>query len=292
LLSRHPSNAFFYQFANAVPFDPNDPNEFATALAAAHAQPPHPLTPTERRALSWAAATDRLAAAIALPAPASASPAVAARPSQTWSSRSAYALHQWLGAGWLGLFLRDATGTLPELPDAAAHAAATAWAAATGGAAACAACGADQLAYAAAAANRGVLARQTLATAMGALGVVLSATTSMEAALAEGYQPSPCDGSAPLLLAKLHDKAEVQRPRKKPHGRLSLSLHPFLAVSPCGCGSFVCMCAAAQRLAPLLTALACLFREGVARQGERAAGAPGFAAQRLPRAATLRKRSN
>jgi len=63
--SRHPSNEFFYQFSNCRAY--GSPAEFALLLAAAARTAPKPPLDAELRLLSWAAATERLAAAIALP---------------------------------------------------------------------------------------------------------------------------------------------------------------------------------------------------------------------------------
>eukprot|EP00316_Scyphosphaera_apsteinii_P012700 CAMPEP_0119341122 /NCGR_PEP_ID=MMETSP1333-20130426/101693_1 /TAXON_ID=418940 /ORGANISM="Scyphosphaera apsteinii, Strain RCC1455" /LENGTH=219 /DNA_ID=CAMNT_0007353019 /DNA_START=125 /DNA_END=781 /DNA_ORIENTATION=+ len=48
---RHPSNAFFEQFANTLLY--NTPAEFLEALQFALSHPPAPLTPEEKRRLSW-----------------------------------------------------------------------------------------------------------------------------------------------------------------------------------------------------------------------------------------------
>jgi hypothetical protein len=45
---------------NCLTFDPLSPSEFAAALAQAVRTDPLPLSLGERRALTWAAATDRL----------------------------------------------------------------------------------------------------------------------------------------------------------------------------------------------------------------------------------------
>jgi len=241
---RHPSNEFFYQFANAIPFDSEDSAEFVRVLAEVYAKPPLPLAPSERRALSWAAATDRLADAMALPAStvsSASSPSVSSslvpsssptirptRPSQTGAATAAYLFHRFLSAGWLGLFLRDATGAIPELPDAAAHALWSLLGASSGSAdrSITSSTGSESdPSEQGASADRGVVARQAMVTGTGLLGIILSAVTSMESALAENYQPSPCDGSAPLLLAKLHDKAEVCVKEKRHHFPLPLPSH-------------------------------------------------------------------
>ena len=71
LIADHPSNAFFVDgFANCRTFPPGDAAAFAKALTAAAAATPQPLTAGEMEALSWAAATDRLVAALRLPLPA------------------------------------------------------------------------------------------------------------------------------------------------------------------------------------------------------------------------------
>jgi len=57
VLERHPSNAFFLQFANALPYD--TPGEFLLQLKYALAATPAPLTAEERRILSWEGATER-----------------------------------------------------------------------------------------------------------------------------------------------------------------------------------------------------------------------------------------
>jgi len=149
-IARHPSNEFFYAFANCLTFEPGDALEFASALSAATNQAPLPLTPEERHALTWAAATERLVATIAEPLPATAplatapAKAVAAgeeageevvgenqhRPRQSQlqlsprprrPSTSAYAaacflLHQTLMSGPLiGPLVRTLSGTIPEV---------------------------------------------------------------------------------------------------------------------------------------------------------------------------------
>lgn len=63
VLKRHPSNAFFFQFTNALPFETAD--EFLAAFKFALDSSPAPLTADERRALSWEGATDRFLASIA-----------------------------------------------------------------------------------------------------------------------------------------------------------------------------------------------------------------------------------
>jgi digalactosyldiacylglycerol synthase len=56
--ARHPSNEFFYQFPNCLPFD--TPAEFAQQMDKALTSDPSPLSPELRYSLSWAAATERL----------------------------------------------------------------------------------------------------------------------------------------------------------------------------------------------------------------------------------------
>ena len=57
VIERHPSNAFFYDFPNALLF--STPEEFRAKLFLALSTKPQPLTPEESRALSWAGATER-----------------------------------------------------------------------------------------------------------------------------------------------------------------------------------------------------------------------------------------
>ncbi|CAM9762322.1 unnamed protein product, partial [Phaeothamnion confervicola] len=61
VVARHPSNEFFYQFPNCLPF--SDEEEFALAMLHALTNDPAPLLPSLRHALSWEAATERLIAA-------------------------------------------------------------------------------------------------------------------------------------------------------------------------------------------------------------------------------------
>eukprot|EP00611_Tribonema_gayanum_P003096 TRINITY_DN1241_c0_g1_i2.p2 TRINITY_DN1241_c0_g1~~TRINITY_DN1241_c0_g1_i2.p2 ORF type:complete len:213 (+),score=41.01 TRINITY_DN1241_c0_g1_i2:1654-2292(+) len=58
--ARHPSNAFFYQFPNCLPFETAE--EFASNLAYALRHQPQPLSKELRHMLTWEAATDRLVA--------------------------------------------------------------------------------------------------------------------------------------------------------------------------------------------------------------------------------------
>jgi len=60
VLQRHPSNDFFLQFANALPYD--TPSEFLLQLKYALVAMPTPLTADERRVLSWEGATERFLA--------------------------------------------------------------------------------------------------------------------------------------------------------------------------------------------------------------------------------------
>ncbi len=57
VIERHPSNAFFYDFPNALLF--STPEEFRAKLFLALNSKPTPLTPEQSRALSWAGATER-----------------------------------------------------------------------------------------------------------------------------------------------------------------------------------------------------------------------------------------
>ncbi|KAG5175372.1 Digalactosyldiacylglycerol synthase, family GT4 [Tribonema minus] len=56
--ARHSSNEFFYQFPNCLPFDGE--KEFSANVYRALTKDPAPLTPEQRRTLSWTAATERL----------------------------------------------------------------------------------------------------------------------------------------------------------------------------------------------------------------------------------------
>jgi digalactosyldiacylglycerol synthase len=62
VLQRHPSNNFFLQFRNTLAYD--TPAEFLQQVEHALAADPAPLSPEERRALSWEGATDRFLEAI------------------------------------------------------------------------------------------------------------------------------------------------------------------------------------------------------------------------------------
>lgn len=62
VLQRHPSNDFFLQFRNTLAYD--TASEFLQQLEHALAADPAPLSPQERRALSWEGATDRFLEAI------------------------------------------------------------------------------------------------------------------------------------------------------------------------------------------------------------------------------------
>jgi len=62
VLQRHASNDFFVQFRNTLLYD--SPAEFLKQLRFALANEPEPLSPEERRALSWEGATDRFLEAV------------------------------------------------------------------------------------------------------------------------------------------------------------------------------------------------------------------------------------
>ena len=62
VIQRHPSNDFFVQFRNALLYD--SPEEFLQQLRRAMENVPSPLSPEERRALSWEGATERFLAAV------------------------------------------------------------------------------------------------------------------------------------------------------------------------------------------------------------------------------------
>ena len=57
VIQKHPSNEFFYQFANALTYE--TPSEFVQALERALSSTPAPLSESESHALSWAGATER-----------------------------------------------------------------------------------------------------------------------------------------------------------------------------------------------------------------------------------------
>ncbi|CAM9638879.1 unnamed protein product, partial [Sphacelaria rigidula] len=59
--ARHPSNEFFLQFPNCLPFD--SPEDFSACISWALRHKPEELSPDLRYKLTWAAATDRLAKA-------------------------------------------------------------------------------------------------------------------------------------------------------------------------------------------------------------------------------------
>ena len=58
LIPRHPSNAFFAQFGNAVLYE--ERAQLVPLLRTALATPPAPLSPKELYLLSWEAGTERL----------------------------------------------------------------------------------------------------------------------------------------------------------------------------------------------------------------------------------------
>lgn len=58
--ARHPSNEFFFQFPNCIPFDPSDPRDFAASVSYALHHRPSPLPEVLRRQLTWEAAIERL----------------------------------------------------------------------------------------------------------------------------------------------------------------------------------------------------------------------------------------
>lgn len=62
VLQRHPSNEFFMHFRNTLIYD--TPREFLEKLEYALTAEPTPLSPEERRALSWEGATDRFLEAV------------------------------------------------------------------------------------------------------------------------------------------------------------------------------------------------------------------------------------
>jgi digalactosyldiacylglycerol synthase len=62
ICARHPSNEFFYQFPNCLPFAGR--REFIACVDVATQSPPEPLLPEHRRLLTWEAATERFVDAI------------------------------------------------------------------------------------------------------------------------------------------------------------------------------------------------------------------------------------
>lgn len=58
VIPRHPSNEFFYDFENCLPYSSSD--EFAQAIARCVHELPQPLSVSERKRLSWQGATERL----------------------------------------------------------------------------------------------------------------------------------------------------------------------------------------------------------------------------------------
>lgn len=58
VIKRHPSNEFFMQFRNTLPY--GTPDEFLQLLKFGLCHDPAPLSEDERRAISWEGATDRL----------------------------------------------------------------------------------------------------------------------------------------------------------------------------------------------------------------------------------------
>ena len=62
VIQRHPSNDFFMQFRNALPYE--TPGEFLLQMRFALQTDPAPLSDAERRALSWEGATERFLDAV------------------------------------------------------------------------------------------------------------------------------------------------------------------------------------------------------------------------------------
>ena len=107
VLPRHPSNAFFASFSNAILYD--TPDELLPALERALATPPLPLSADEAHALSWDAATDRLFAAASMEASLD-------RPTARPLHRLAYAAHFLLGVQPLFDAFREGSGVSPVVP--------------------------------------------------------------------------------------------------------------------------------------------------------------------------------
>ena len=105
LIPRHPLNAFFEPFANAIVYD--DAQQLVPLLAEALRAPPKALTPEEQHALSWEAATNRLLDAARLRADA---PTL---PRDEPLAAAAYAVHHALGFGPLDDYFRANSGATP-----------------------------------------------------------------------------------------------------------------------------------------------------------------------------------
>ena len=105
ILPEHPSNTFFRDFPNALFY--KTPQEFCSRLLHAQGHDPEPLSDDLRHRLSWAAATERLIAAAALP------PSALTRVHK--SDAKCYEWHAGVSAGRLGKTLQKSFwGTLRE----------------------------------------------------------------------------------------------------------------------------------------------------------------------------------
>ena len=113
VIQRHPSNAFFERFPNALLFD--TPEEFLQQLRHGLASTPAPLTDGERRALSWEGATDRFLAAVE-------EAAQQARPPPIWDRLIAGAFGAVTGTGYRSDFWRAVTGAGPVVRQRWLHA--------------------------------------------------------------------------------------------------------------------------------------------------------------------------
>ena len=103
VIQRHPSNDFFMQFRNALPYD--TPSEFLLQLRYALATEPAPLSDAERRALSWEGATERFLDAVINTSVGDTLP--------TLGDHTAGWLHQGMQKGKLADAIRELSGAGP-----------------------------------------------------------------------------------------------------------------------------------------------------------------------------------
>jgi len=103
VIQNHPSNLFFVPFRNALFFD--TPEEFITQLNHALSSTPAPLSPYERRQLSWEGATERFLSALTDSTLGDTLPTIA--------DQSARWVHQGMAAGHVGDAIRKISGAGP-----------------------------------------------------------------------------------------------------------------------------------------------------------------------------------
>ena len=104
VIERHPSNDFFMQFSNTLSY--KTPDEFLTQLQYALEHTPAPLSPEERRQLSWEGATERFLSALTNSTLGDTLPSL--------GDHTANLVHQGLNQGGLmGDVIRFATGAGP-----------------------------------------------------------------------------------------------------------------------------------------------------------------------------------